>query len=1255
KAYMDSKGAELSDLSLATNHSFIGQHIKVRYTSLKEIMSSLSVNCSLYNNQLSIKDLLLLAPDLDKVDIIHKNRERMFTLTLNANGDLRVLNVSELNLKTLSTNIQAKGQIRYVTDPDKLFLNLNIQQVQTGYSDLAAILPASMLPSSIHIPSFVSLKGNYKGTLSDFQTALDMNSSIGNAFVNADIKALQSEQPGYKVALNADRFDLGKLLGQTTLGTLNGTVDVNGTGFKPETASATVKADIESIGLETYLIHNITFDGSVDTGFIALKGDVADTNLLFALDGKVNLNKDHEFYDVKLNLRGADFYGLGLTKDHVSLSANTDIYLTGDPSKNLNGHVSVRNILVIKDGKRYKTDSLVFVSVNDPGSTNMTLNSSMLSAKFEGNIDILSVAPAVTNHLNRYFHFTEEKFKATKPQNFAFEIQLNDSPVLREVILPALSDYNPMNIKGSFNSEEAKLTLDAEIPFATYDNLTVNRFAFIIDSDKDKLTYNTGWNNFKTAGLTIQKTTLGGTIAHDTAAINLQIKNTKDEEKLMLHTNLVLNNKGHYRFTILPDGLTLQGKKWDVSDKNSIEFAKQYVFADQFKLTQGTQSLSLQSSEGGNDMALRFSAFDLHTFSQIAEQDTLLVQGMLDGDVSLKDFLHNPAFTSELKIQHLAYKQSKVGNLHITADNLTANRYTAKVVLTDSLNNATISGYYLNNDEQSALNFNADIQSVELSSLEAFSGGQISGSQGIVKGNIKISGSTKDPQFNGDVTFADASTKVTFINQRLSMKSETITISPEKVTFNSFNIKDSLNNEAIINGTVGIKDFTDLDFKLNITTKNFRVLNTTAVNNKLYYGTVILDSKISVTGTQNLPVIKADIDIVRGSHFTFAVPDSKVSLDRGDGIIVFTSDSSSLDPIMLRQQDDVPVKKFTGMDISAKISIDKKSTLKLLVDPVSGDSLSVRGDADLNFNMNPSGQMSLTGRYIVSDGNYKASLENLAVRRFEIVKGSSIIWSGDPLDALVDISATYSIKTTPDGLVSATSGADSAAFRKPLPFTVVMVMKGELLKPVINFQLDMPENVKGYAGGEVYSKLQSINTNESEVNKQVFALLVLGHFIAPDNSGGGGDASSFARRSVSRMMSNELNKLSAKYVEGVQIDVDVQSYNQMNNAGQQQGNTQVQVGVTKSLLDERLSVQVGGNVNVEGQGANANSNAKNFTGDVAVEYKLTENGRWRLKGFRTNQYDNVSNGTIVATGGGIMFIRNYTHTRDLFSNKKKKK
>jgi hypothetical protein len=1254
-AYMDAHKARLTDLSLTTNHSHIGQNIEITFASLNDITSSLGVDCNMKKNSVAIKDLLLLVPSLDTVDIIQKNKDRVASFDLIAKGNLNQLDIQQFTFNTSTTRIDTKGKIRSLTNADKLFIDLTFNPIKTTAEDLIAILPDSTIPSSIQLPEEIYLKGNYKGTLSDFVAAFDMSSSIGNAFLHADIKDLQKENPSYTLALQTHNFNAGKLLQQTSIGIINGSIDIKGIGINQETAIATVQSKIESIELSAYNYHNIELDGNINKNVLDITGNIEDENLSASILAKADLNKETEFYNAEINLKGIDLYATGFTTEKITFSANSEIHLLGDPTKNINGNISTRNILVIQNGKRYKEDSLILVSINEPGNASVKLNSSMLAASFEGNIDVFSVSDALIYQLNSYFHFSKSEMKKPSAQNFAFDIVLNDSPLLREVILPSLSDYSAMHINGLLNTSESKLTINANIPRATYGNLSVKDFNFNIDSDIGGLNYKSGWSKFSSGGFTLQETILSGRIQHDSIGISLNVKDTDGNEKINLNAFLTHVPTDHYRFSILKNGLSLQSKQWIVADKNYIEFAKNYIFAEQFNLTNNSQAISLQSTNDGNDMNLNFHNFNFHTLSQIIEDDSTLIQGVLNGDVELKNIQNNPAFTSDLEIRNLTYKQSRVGNLKIKADNLTTDRYTANIVLTDSTNKATISGYYLSSNEESALNFNADIESIDLHSLEAFSGDQISQSSGTVKGDIKITGPISKPVFNGDIHFINASTKVIYINQRLYMKNETINLNQEKVSFNSFTILDTLNNKATINGYVGIKSFNDITFNLDVKTDHFMVLNTTAVNNKLYYGKVILDSRISIKGDQDLPIINADVNIVGGSHFTFAIPDSKVSVDRGDGIVVFTNDSSSLDPIMLRE-DSISLattEKFTGLDVSAQISIDKKSTLKLLVDPVSGDSLSVRGDADLNFKMDSYGQTNLTGRYVVSDGTYKASLENLVVRNFKISRGSTIIWSGDPLNALIDIKATYTTKTTPDGLLANTAVTDSSALRKPLPFIVEMSMEGELLKPLISFQLDMPDSEKGALGGEVYSKITSINANESEVNKQVFALLVLNKFITPDNTSSGG-ASDFARRSVSRMMSNELNKLSSKYVEGLQINVDVQSYNGINN-GQAQGNTQVAVGVTKSLFNERLSVQIGGNVPVEGQDASSNSNAKNITGDVTVEYKLTKNGRYKAKAFRTNQYDGISNGTIVATGAGLMYIRNFTHLKELFISKKKRK
>src|SRR5690606_9245302 len=116
-------------------------------------------------------------------------------------------------------------------------------------------------------------------------------------------------------------------------------------------------------------------------------------------------------------------------------------------------------------------------------------------------------------------------------------------------------------------------------------------------------------------------------------------------------------------------------------------------------------------------------------------------------------------------------------------------------------------------------------------------------------------------------------------------------------------------------------------------------------------------------------------------------------------------------------------------------------------------------------------------------------------------------------------------------------------YKQRLPFLGYLQIRGELLTPEISFEIDMPESDRNALGGGVYAKIRDVNTRESDLNKQVFALLVLKRFISdnPLESEAGSGAEGVARRSVSKLLSEQLNRLSQN-VEGVELSFDVKSY-----------------------------------------------------------------------------------------------------------------
>jgi hypothetical protein len=372
-----------------------------------------------------------------------------------------------------------------------------------------------------------------------------------------------------------------------------------------------------------------------------------------------------------------------------------------------------------------------------------------------------------------------------------------------------------------------------------------------------------------------------------------------------------------------------------------------------------------------------------------------------------------------------------------------------------------------------------------------------------------------------------------------------------------------------------------------------------------------------------------------------------------DGIVQFIdADAAPYNGQKALKADSISKSPIKGVNLSATLVIDPEAELNVVVDPSNGDALKIRGDANLIATMDPSGKTSLTGRYEVNDGSYNLSVGPLK-RAFKFVKGSTIVWTGDPMSANVNLQALYEVNAAPIDLLNE---PQDNTLKTKLPFQVYLVMKDELLKPTISFKIDLPENERGANQGRVYTKLQQINQDPNDLNKQVFALLALGRFIA-DNpfqslAGGGGGVSSLARSSVSKLLTEQLNNLASDLITGVELNFGVNTSEDYSTGSLEQ-KTDLEVGLSKKLLNDRLTVTVGSSFGLEGP-PTQNQNSTNIAGNVNVEYALSQDGRYRLRAYRRNQNEGVVEGQIIETGLGFALVVDYNKFREIFQKKETK-
>jgi hypothetical protein len=209
------------------------------------------------------------------------------------------------------------------------------------------------------------------------------------------------------------------------------------------------------------------------------------------------------------------------------------------------------------------------------------------------------------------------------------------------------------------------------------------------------------------------------------------------------------------------------------------------------------------------------------------------------------------------------------------------------------------------------------------------------------------------------------------------------------------------------------------------------------------------------------------------------------------------------------------------------------------------------------------------------------------------------------------------------------------------------------MKPDISFDIVLPDStytVSPTVVTTVNARLSQIRQDPNELNKQVLGVLVLGHFIGDNplaSQGGGTTVSGVVRNSVSGLLSDQLNKLAGDLIQGVDLDFGLTS-GEDYSSGTATNRTDLNVGLSKRFLDDRLTVSVGNNFNLEG--AQQGEKTTNIAGNLSVNYKLSKDGRYTLRAYRREQYV-VIQGQIIETGVGFTLTVDYNRFRQIFRSR----
>ncbi len=1262
----------LNDFLLRTPGTVLQRSASLQCDSLAGMLKNPAhtlVSLDLPGSRVQLKDLLVFAPDLASQPIFH-NPNDTWVINSRLDGNFDAITVRGLQFSGIrDLRLDVSGKIVHPTDGRRIQGDLDIRNLSGSRAALVSLVPKGTLPSNITIPARFDLHGHVAGDMNALRSDLILNTSSGSVVLKGWARNFRSTTgAAYDLDLRTRALDLGAILKDSAQwGAMTADFTVAGTGLDIHSANAKFSGKIAAATYRHYNYHDLAVDGSIAGQKAILHSTINNTAVHFELQASADLAQKFPALKLDWQVDTVDLHAMGLTKDTLAFRGHLVADFASTNPDSLQGSLKLTGVDLLQGHQRLTTDSLALTASRQDDIEDIQLHSEMADLDLKGRYLLTQIPTALQHTISHYYHlegFTDTAFVS---QDWALRMQLRASPLVL-AYMPSLRGTDSVGGLLTYNSDRNDLQLGMKTPRLVFGTQFLHNVAIAAGTADSSLRYGITVADGHGSGFLLYKTAVYGAVVdnHLTTTLLLKDKNEKDRYRL---AGILDQRNSVLKFSFNPDSLLLNYDRWQVSRDNFVQYDSTGVIAHDFTISNDHDSLSLNSkgttgaaplevpgAAGGVPLDIRFGNFRLSTLSRLANQDSVIADGLLNGTAEVKNVTTNPSFTSDLKIQNLSYKTDTLGDLTLKVNNEKANAFTADIGLQGKNNDIAISGDYYTGE--SKMDLKLDLRRVNLGAFSHSVEGIIDNMRGSLTGKFTIQGTFDKPKIRGNIYFDSTVITPTISGEALDVSKDRIAFDEDGFNFSEFTLRDSAGNKLVLDGNVFTKDYHSFGFDISLNAQNFRMVNAPENSTRQFYGQLNLDAAINLEGKMDAPKVDGTIRVNKRTNFYYVLPGDDPEVGDRIGVVRFvdhhTGDSLvDKKALVLHARN----KEIKGLDVSLNLLTDTSALLNVVIDPRSGDALNVRGQSNLVFQLEKSGKMDLTGSYEVNGGYYSLSLSVLK-RKFSIEPGSIITWTGDPTLATVNLNASYTALTPSIDLVSnvisdITDVTARNKFQQKLPFLVTLKMEGDLLKPVITFDISLPTTVLTLYP-QVDQRLTQLRTQQSEMNEQVFALLLLGRFVGEDplssEEGGGSTVGNLAFSSASQILTNQMDQVAASLIKQVDIHFDLNNQQDWST-GYEIDYTELDVTLSKQLMEDRLRVSVGSSFDVVGTGAPKQA-PSNLAGDLEAAYKLSKDGRYLVRVYRQNQYEAVITGQVVETGVGFIFTFNYDKFKEIWHRAK---
>lgn len=1257
KFHVTDKSLTFNDLRLRLPASELHPaDMTLRYDGYADIPAALKrspMHLVMENNMLTPSDFRAFVPAL-----VHYTQTYTLDLDVLKNGD--DLKLTEFSLASpFGLDLEARGVVSDALNPrsgnfaaalNKLSLTVSGAEMSRIIADFSPLDQKvnEMLRSLGDVRLEAAVTADRKGVECDGF----INTSAGELVLSGSVQGLDGKARTIKGRVSTSGLELVRVLPQSPVENVRMAATVDAT-LEGKEFNGSLDATVPEITVKGNRYSNLEAHVVKEGKRYHGEASAHDENLSFDIDGHIALDGAASGLNLNADIQHLDFARLNMPGvPPMSVSG----FLTADIScispDRAEGIVEIYD-LSYSDPRNgtWTLDHLIAESRREALPYSLTVDCDYLSASLRGDFEISKLPAAFMKLMAIPMpDLIPARFlKDNSLQDCALHLTVyKDTELFRKVKLP-VTLLQDLDIDAEMNTADGTATLNIDIPYLQQGKNKLVRdtgIKFTLDNESGlcNLNLSTRLPGAKgPATLMLDANAADNRIDSDLGWIFDRVKNYHG--RVSLSTSLSRTGNDLYRVLVdvNPSTFVVNDTTWQI-DAGSIEYLPRRLTVNDITVHRPGQyaTISGVASDSPEDhLTVSLKNINLDYVFDSLNINYVVFGGDASGDVQVSELFtpHPRLFTDNLDVRNMTYNHSRLGDARIRSWwNNEEKSIRMKALISDMQHQvADVDGsIWLTRD---SLSFGFDADRLDVGFLKPFMAAFCDDISGHATGHAHLYGTFKDINLTGKVYADNVKMKIGVTNTEYTA-SDTVLLTPGKIHLDNITLRDRDGNTGLLNGYVTHEYFHNPTFKFSITNaRHLLCYDTNARLNPIWYGTIYASGNGTITGVPGFIDVLVDMTTQKGSTFTFVLDDSEEAIDYQ--FLTFTDKRKEAEELRLREsmknEDTEPdfVRAFnrqvaqsateypTRYRMDLRISATPDAQAVIVMDPAAGDRIRAYGNGALRFTYNSEGEMGLYGTYAIDRGDYNFTLQELVVRDFKIRQGSRITFSGDPLNASLDITAAYRVNASLTDL-DKSFATDNDLNRNNVPVEALLKLSGNMQNPDIDFDIDLPT-----LNQDVVRKVRSIVSTSDMMNMQMVYLLALNRFYTPDymNTGGSNnEMASLASATLSTQLTNILGQLSDNWSFAPSFRTGKGDFSDM----------EVDLALSSTLLNNRLIFN--GNLGYRDRATSSTA----FVGDFDIEYLLNPQGTLRLKAY--NHYNDQNyylRSALTTQGIGIVYKRDF--------------